>query len=628
MADRGNQIKHIHHSEKGIGGNGERKMYINSSPVHKYVQSITWSGSARQAPRTIEFSLLYSPLDPNIGTPTVKLGDRVTLYEGETMLFYGYVTSRERTSEAGTLSYTAKDKMMYLLRSKGTYKFTNKTPEQIAKNVCADVKMGTKGLAKTKHKIDKAFFSERPLYEIIMAGYTAAHRKNGKMYIAQMNGRKFAVIEKGKIIQKFKLKQGERIISSTLSETTDNMVNRVAIYDSGNRKIGTISNDKWAAYYGVYQEALTVDSGNGKKEAKNMLIGKEKEATVSCLGDVRCVSGRGVLVEDTKTGLNGFFWIESDSHTWDADGSYIMELNLAFKNFMDEQEFDEENETTETGTGETSGGTGILNGRKVRAKFTAYYPANNSLQGGFMDAFDTPLSHYLNNGINMVAAPPSIPKDTQIQILETGTNRDGGVYVVRDRGGAIQIEPGDVYHFDILTPDHNTAYSWGVKMGYAIIGDGTGFSQGSTMAAGNSVIEKATAQMEAWANNNVHGYSQQSRWGPDYDCSSAIIQAWELAGIPVKSRGATYTGNMMDVFPNLGFKIVTASCNLANGAGMQRGDVLLNTAHHTAMYCGNGRMVHARGQSYGSSASGDQGQEFAITPYSNYPWNYVLRYGG
>ena len=143
---------------------------------------------------------------------------------------------------------------------------------------------------------------------------------------------------------------------------------------------------------------------------------------------------------------------------------------------------------------------------------------------------------------------------------------------------------------------------------------------------GMTIPEKALKWMEDTAADARHGYSQTHRWGPDYDCSSAVITAYQTAGVPVKSMGATYTGNMRYVFLRCGFKDVTAQCNLRNGGGMRPGDVLLNDVHHTAMYRGFGEIVHARGQSYGSSATGDQGQEFAVTPYYNYPWNCVLRY--
>ena len=57
-------------------------------------------------------------------------------------------------------------------------------------------------------------------------------------------------------------------------------------------------------------------------------------------------------------------------------------------------------------------------------------------------------------------------------------------------------------------------------------------------------IEKAVTWALAIANDNTHGYDQQYRWGPDYDCSSLIISAWQQAGVPVKTKGAAYTGNM------------------------------------------------------------------------------------
>lgn len=147
-----------------------------------------------------------------------------------------------------------------------------------------------------------------------------------------------------------------------------------------------------------------------------------------------------------------------------------------------------------------------------------------------------------------------------------------------------------------------------------------------------SKIELAIRQMEAWAADNSHGYDQSSRWGPDYDCSSAVISAWELADVPVRTSGATYTGNMRGVFLRSGFEDVTGSINLATGAGLQRGDVLLNVRHHTAMYCGGGMEVEASINESGDVTgghTGDQtGREFLVRSYRNYPWDCVLRYTG
>lgn len=333
------------------------KIMWNDAKITGYVTSVTWAGSAKQAARTVVFSVAYSPNDKNVKTLGIKLGDKIVFYPGypddKKTKFVGIITQRERKSEMGELQYTATDGMMHLLRSSGTYRFANKTPEKIAQMVCRDVKVKTGSIAKTKMPIAKIFFQERPYYEIIMAAYTKAYRKNKKKYIAQMNGDKLEVIQKGKIIPNFHIRQGERITDSSYTEDLDSMVNRVYIYDSNNNKIGSVSNSNWIKKYGIFQNAISVDSGNGKTEAKAELQGINKTANLTMIGDCRCVSGLGVIIEDSRTGLKGKFWIENDSHEWNG-GVYTTTLELAFKNVMDIQEEDEEQIANSAGGSSTT----------------------------------------------------------------------------------------------------------------------------------------------------------------------------------------------------------------------------------------------------------------------------------
>lgn len=160
--------------------------------------------------------------------------------------------------------------------------------------------------------------------------------------------------------------------------------------------------------------------------------------------------------------------------------------------------------------------------------------------------------------------------------------------------------------------------------------DGGTVQQGSDMEddPDSDAVEKYTQIAIAIANDNQYGYSQANRWGPDFDCSSMVITVVQMAGIPVKDRGATYTGNMRGVFLNCGFRDVTGECNLSNGSGMRRGDILLNDRDHVAIYIGNGQIVHAR-SSEGNSIQGDQsGNEIRTQAYFNYPWNIIMRFGG
>ena len=138
-----------------------------------------------------------------------------------------------------------------------------------------------------------------------------------------------------------------------------------------------------------------------------------------------------------------------------------------------------------------------------------------------------------------------------------------------------------------------------------------------------SVADRAVEFALRVARDDSHGYDQSSRWGPDYDCSSLIIAAYKYAGVPLT---CTYTGDMRRDMVLHGFVEVPTSM------GLRPGDVLLNELHHTAMYIGNGQIVHASGNEFGGATggkTGDQtGREITIARFyvPSYGWDCALRY--
>jgi hypothetical protein len=148
-------------------------------------------------------------------------------------------------------------------------------------------------------------------------------------------------------------------------------------------------------------------------------------------------------------------------------------------------------------------------------------------------------------------------------------------------------------------------------------------------------VEKAVDYMKKIAADPKHGYSQVNRWGSpgtwsDYDCSSLVISAYQAAGVPVKDKNATYTGNMYNAFTACGFKDVTNKINLATGKGLIAGDVLLNHQNHTAMMISTTQLAQAsideNGNIMGGKVGDQTGWEIHTRSYYNYPWNCILRY--
>lgn len=164
--------------------------------------------------------------------------------------------------------------------------------------------------------------------------------------------------------------------------------------------------------------------------------------------------------------------------------------------------------------------------------------------------------------------------------------------------------------------------------------------------------EIAMLIMRHLCTHKEHGYTQDmdKRWGTgtetidiygkkytiksgDRDCSSAVISAFEAAGI--SCGGATYTGNMRKCMTGTGnFKWRPMSFIA------QAGDVYLNEACHTAM-CLSAEpdvlmqfSINEKGTATGGKR-GDQKQvgeydekygrgESHLKMYYNYPWNGIL----
>lgn len=144
-----------------------------------------------------------------------------------------------------------------------------------------------------------------------------------------------------------------------------------------------------------------------------------------------------------------------------------------------------------------------------------------------------------------------------------------------------------------------------------------------------SKVEYAVSWACSIANDDSHGYDQGNRWGPDYDCSSLIISAYEAAGVPVKSAGAVGTATMVAAFMKCGF-IKVQNWNKDTGSGLIRGDVVVRESGHAEMYIGNGQLVKASMNEFGGATggkTGDQtGKEIRIGNYYNDGWDCALRY--
>lgn len=547
--------------------------------ITNLLTTITWSGDYKSCARKLEFSLISSPNDINIPKVDIPLMSLILFYEDNNELFRGFVYEREKSSD-NSISFLCYDYAAKLNDIKVSYNIKDETASSIYNKFLTEYKLNKGDIAQANTKIKKVFLGTTA-YDMIMTAYTEEAKKTGKKYMVYSKGNKFCSSEKGIVKLKLSFEEGKNILSSNFKESVSNMVNKVLIVDENGNKVSEVKNDDWLKTYGLFQEVYKKqEDKNANAEAKAMLNGVEQTCSLTGFGDTTCITGYGVQVKDSYTGLVGLFYIDSDTHTWEG-GKYTIDLELNFKNIMNEVEAgqDEKEETTSSGSSTSDTVTTVTGGKEVNAEYTAYYPANNSMQGGLYDA----MGNKLDPSKLTCAAPKDVAFGTKIQVKGTGTNRDGLVYKVTDRGGAIKVVNG-VYKIDLLMSTKEECLKFGRRKGKAIIGVET---TTTTTNGGTTTASGTGAKLVELAKSKLGCKYVWGATGPNqFDCSGLTSWCYKQVGISIPRTSLAQS----------------KSGKAVSKSNLQPGDLLFwkttsAEVGHVGMYVGNGQFIHAPNKS-------------------------------
>ena len=139
-----------------------------------------------------------------------------------------------------------------------------------------------------------------------------------------------------------------------------------------------------------------------------------------------------------------------------------------------------------------------------------------------------------------------------------------------------------------------------------------------------SDINKAVSWALGIARDDSHGYDQEHRNSPDYDCSSFVGTALHNAGFPVSPYSTTR--NLVPQLRAAGF----VDCK----PPYRKGDIHITPGHHVVMSIDASSIVHAsinENNDITGGKTGDQtGREICTRSFytPQYGWGYHLRYAG
>lgn len=314
-----------------------------SRDITQQTGRIRWSGQYDAVARTLDIVVLRPRAFAGIEQLEIQCGDAIQLLSDGTLIFDGIIWTDSTDSASDTASYRCYDMGIYLKLNTTSYRCDALPPELAVADLAADMGFEVGVLAATGVTLNHTFVAQT-VYQIIQTLYNRAAATTGDKYMQLFIGRSLHVIRRGMDSSTLVVQGGSNLLRSSVSYSLDDTVNRVRIINESLTPTSVRVDEDSVARYGLLTRDVSDAEGAGETAAALFTPEPTQDITVECLGDVRSITGRCIVIRDALTGLCGLYHINRDTHTWDG-GMYTNQLTCSFDALVDDAEVGEAGET-------------------------------------------------------------------------------------------------------------------------------------------------------------------------------------------------------------------------------------------------------------------------------------------
>lgn len=331
------------------------------SKLTNLVISIGWGGNVAEAGRNCTITLKNTKDSENRIFDGIECGQEIRCSKRGTEFFRGIIFKTDMTSN-GNLTITAYDYNYYLVKNSDSKKFVKKKASQIVTELCKQYGISYGTIHDTGYVIPKLILRDRTLYDMIVIALTETRKKTGKIFLLGN--------EKGKLtLKQFKeqtiqlvVKDATNLLSASYSESIEDMKNSIRLTGSSGEdsKGVTVSDQASIKKYGMLRAK---QHENEKTDAQLKPIATallkelnvfKKESLIEAIGDTSIISGRVLRAYEHMTKIQGGFYVTSDEHSFDANGTHKMNLVLSRSLDVAQEDYEAPEEGTTTSSVSTN----------------------------------------------------------------------------------------------------------------------------------------------------------------------------------------------------------------------------------------------------------------------------------
>ncbi|SBV94411.1 conserved hypothetical protein [uncultured Eubacteriales bacterium] len=289
-----------------------------SFDVTSLVVSAKWTTTRSGSPAKLELSALKD------AAVEWTEGGIITLQDGESGLFYGYVF-KISLSQDETVDITAYDQTRYL-KNKETYVFQGVRADQVLREIAEDFKLKAGDVPNTGYLISYMIFDSKPLFDIILEALDRTLINSGRMFYLWDD---FGALRLSEVTRPAELPViGEDSLSTGFTYTSSidgETYNQIKLVrdnkDTGKRDVYIVKDSNNMALWGTLQAYEKADDGLNegqiKAQAEQMLElynRPERTLSLSALALPGLRAGQIIYARLPAAGVEQSFLVEEVTH--------------------------------------------------------------------------------------------------------------------------------------------------------------------------------------------------------------------------------------------------------------------------------------------------------------------------
>lgn len=298
--------------------------------ITEMVTEISWGGDLEQVARSFSVSLIFNEMISNNG---IENGDGLKIMSSEgKSIISGVIFSKEYDRVSRTVTLSAYDSLIYLLKNITTRKVEGVSVSNLIRSICTDYGVKVVELPNIDTRLTDVY-RDMSIFDMIKKSLEEDAKLSGAKWICRADGNAIRVETLGSSTRKIKVSFDSNEMGLSVKNSIEDLSTVIVIRGKNDSILAQAENTSAKKKYGqmIFQETSEDYTKSQAQLRANSILDELSKETVEvqleCVGHPELVSGDKVHLVDDLFRIDEEYIVMQDSHTFSGN-QHTMSLCL------------------------------------------------------------------------------------------------------------------------------------------------------------------------------------------------------------------------------------------------------------------------------------------------------------